>query len=312
MKIRDKDRDSMKINKVAPLAITVAGCLWGTMGLFVRYLNGHGLNSMEICEIRSIITAVVLVAGLAVFNRKLLIIRFRDIWIFACGGVLSIVFFNVCYFKAIEIMSLSVAAILLYTAPIFVMLLSAAFFREKITKRKVISIVLAFGGCVLVSGILTGSVEISTFGILCGLGAGIGYALYSIFSRVGLNRGYHSLTVTAYTFVFAAVGGAFLTDFETVYRVAGESAGVSLYFILFSVVTTILPYILYTAGLGYVENSKASVIASIEPVVATLLGVFVFREKLTFVSAVGVLMVLAAVTLLSYKAKKTEIRLHAD
>ena len=66
--------------------------------------------------------------------------------------------------------------------------------------------------------------------------------------------------------------------------------------------TCFLPYLLYTYGLIGIENGKASIMASIEPVVATLCGVFIYNEGLTVMSTVGILLVLSAIVLLKEKS----------
>ena len=68
---------------------------------------------------------------------------------------------------------------------------------------------------------------------------------------------------------------------------------------VYCIVTTVLPYLLYTAGLAQVENGTASVLASVEPVVATLLGLLVYREAPTVPALVGMVLVLGALILLS-------------
>ena len=133
-------------DRLSPLYIIIAGALWGSMGLFVRRLGDAGCNSAEIAQLRSLVTAVILFLFLIIKERNLLRIRLRDIWCFIGTGVLSIVFFNLCYFTTIELTSLSVAAVLLYTAPAFVIVLSAILFKEQITKRKVIALILTFVG----------------------------------------------------------------------------------------------------------------------------------------------------------------------
>ena len=288
------------MKKIGPFLIILAGTLWGTMGLFVRHLNDMGLASMEIVALRNILAVPLLFSGTVLRNRNLLKIRARNIWPLICSGILSIVFFNYCYFSTISLMNLSAAAILLYTSPIFVMLLSLLLFRERLTLRKIIALILAFSGCCLVSGILSATRSLTLGGLLLGLGSGFGYALYSIFSRFSLNQGLHSITITDYTFLFAAIGSSFLADFSSI-RSAFASHGLTLLFFLifYCIVTTILPYLLYTAGLSTVENGPASVLASVEPVVATLLGLVVFAEKPAISAVVGMVLVLAALVLLS-------------
>lgn len=205
----------MTRTKLAPFYIILAGCLWGSMGLFVRRLGAMGLDSMEIVELRSLLAVALLFTVTAIRNPRQLKVTKRNLVPLGCSGVFSIIFFNYCYFSTIRLLNLSAAAILLYTAPIFVMLLSIPLFHEKLTARKLLALGMAFAGCCLVSGIASASQRLSLQGILLGLGSGFGYALYSIFSRVSLNQGLGSVTITDYTFLFAALAGVFLTDFPS-------------------------------------------------------------------------------------------------
>ena len=284
--------------------IVGAGCLWGTMGLFVRRMGDMGLRSMEIVEARSILSAIMLLVLVLIRDRQLLKVNPRNLWTFAGTGIFSMVFFNVCYFSTIRQMNLSAAAILLYTAPIFVMLLSLMIFREPMTGRKVLALALAFGGCCLVSGLASAAEGLTAVGLLLGLGSGIGYALYSIFSRFALNRGVGSITITVYTFLFAAAGGAFFTDFGSILSAfRSQGPGLLGFLAVYCIVTTVAPYLLYTAGLRYVENGPASVMASVEPVMATLLGLVAFGEKPTLTALLGMALVLGALILLSTGGK---------
>lgn len=295
----------MHRTRLAPLYIILAGCLWGSMGLFVRRLGTMGLGSMEIVELRSLLAVVLLFAVTALRSPNQLKVTKHNLIPLASSGIFSIIFFNYCYFSTIRLLNLSAAAILLYTAPIFVMLLSIPLFHETLTVRKVLALCMAFAGCCLVSGIASASQRLSLQGILLGLGSGFGYALYSIFSRVSLNQGLGSVTITDYTFLFAAIAGAFLTDFSQ-YTAAfsGFGAEFILLAVVYTIVTTVLPYLLYTAGLSQVENGTASILASVEPVVATVLGFVVFSEAPTIQSFLGIVLVLAALILLSIKKKE--------
>jgi len=292
------------MNKLAPFLVLTAGILWGMIGLFVRKLNVLGFDSMDIVVLRSITTSILLAVFLFFYDKDKLKIKLKDIWCFIGTGVFSIVFFNFCYFKAITLTSLSVAAILLYTAPAFVMLMSAILFHEKITKIKVLSLVLTFIGCVLVTGLVTGGDTLNAQGILVGLGAGLGYALYSIFSRFALDRGYHSLTISLYTFVFAMFATIPLADYPKMAGICKHDYKVILFCVLFGLVSTVLPYIAYTSGLQRMENSKASIIASIEPVTATLIGVIAYHESLSALEIIGVVLVLGAITMNNVLEKK--------
>ncbi len=294
-------RENLLIKKTAPFLVLLAGILWGTMGLFVRTLNGKGLNTMEIVALRSIVTCAVLFLFLLVYNRQMLKIRLKDVWCFVGAGLFSIVFFNYCYFKAITMTSLSVAAVLLYTAPVMVMIMSYFLFHEKFTRRKVVAVVLTFLGCVLVTGIAGNGAALSPKGILVGLGAGFGYALYSIFGKFAIERGYHSFTISFYTFLMAAIGSVPLADREGLITAVVQEKFMFAFMIIFGLVSTVIPYLTYTMGLKYMENGKASILASVEPVVATLLGIVLFHESMTLTGVLGVVLVLVAISICQEK-----------
>lgn len=298
------------MKKLAPFLVILAGCLWGTMGIFVRHLNAIGLQSMEIVEARSVLTTVGMFAALGLFRRDLLKIKAKDLWIFMGGGMASVILFNYCYFQTIQQASLSTAAILLYTSPVFVLLLSVPLFSEKLTRKKLICLVLAITGCALASGVAAGGMALSPMTLLLGLGSGFGYGLYSIFSRFALQRGYHPITITAYIFLFGALGGIFLTDFSQITRVVSADGGNLIYLMVYTLVTTIVPYISYTTGLQQVENGVAAVLACIEPVMATVFGIFVFSEMPTLSGWLGILLVLIALTALNLQPKKQHSEEH--
>lgn len=150
-------------------AILAAGSLWGSMGLFVRVYNARGLQSMDIVAIRAMATVIAMFVFMIFFRRELLRIRLRDLWCFLGTGIGSIVFFNYCYFKTISLTSMSVAAVLLYTAPAIVMVLSRILFGERFTVRKVTALVMTFVGCIFVTGIIGDAVSLNAAGILTGL-----------------------------------------------------------------------------------------------------------------------------------------------
>ncbi|MGN0675136.1 MAG: DMT family transporter, partial [Oscillospiraceae bacterium] len=261
--------------------IVSAGILWGLMGLFVRNLDIYGLSSMQIVAVRAFFTMIIMIAFTLIYNKELFIIKLRDIWCFLGTGVCSIVFFNFCYFRTITLTSLSAAAVLLYTAPIMVMTLSVILFKEKITVRKIIAAVAAFAGCALVTGAADGMLALNVNGILTGLGSAFGYALYTIFSEYALNKGYNSITITLYTFIFASVGVIpFVNIPELMDKLSSHPSAIG-WGVLLAFVVTVLPYLIYTLGLKTVEPGKASVMASVEPVTAAIVGISVFSEPLS-------------------------------
>ena len=195
----------------------------------------------------------------------------------------------------------STAAILLYTSPIWIMLMSVLFFREKLNRIKLIALALAFAGCVLVSGISGEGLTLT--GLLLGLGSGIGYGLYSILGTIALRK-YSPYTVTTYTFLFAAAGSWLVcqpADMISKFSAAENLTGLLFFCVLTGLVTAVIPFLAYTLGLRTVEASRAGILATIEPLVATLVGILFFSESLTLISGMGIVLILAAVVLLNRK-----------
>ena len=290
------------MKKFAPMFVLSAGTLWGVMGVFVRKLGTYGFSPLQIACLRILFGAVLFLLITAIFRRDLLKIQPRDVGLFLGMGLLSLLLFTVCYFTTISLASLSVAAILLYTSPIWVMLMSAVCFREKITRRKLLCAAMAFGGCVLVSGIGSAA-SLSPMVIVTGLLSAVGYGLYSIFGTFSLRK-YQPLTVTTYAFLFGAAGALLLCNPAQIARVICESGQPGRLVLLITVtafVTAVLPYLLYTVGLSRMRASAAAIMASIEPVVATTAGALVFGEALTVPAFAGIALVLGAIVVLNAK-----------
>ncbi|TLS37117.1 DMT family transporter [Pseudalkalibacillus caeni] len=288
--------------KIAYLFIALGASLWGIIGLFVTYLYGLGFTPVQVVAIRALSATFFLVLYTLMKNRKLLKIKLADSKYFVGTGIISIVFFNWCLFTAIEETSISIAAILLYTAPAFVTVLSRLLFQEKLTARKLFALFTTLTGCALVIGVFPiGGETITLYGFLLGIGSGFFYALYSIFGKFALRK-YDSLTVAVYTFVFAAIAVAPFSGLSSFVPLFLHGK-VWFYVLGLGFLSTMLAYILYTKGLTYVETSRASIIATVEPVVASLISFLVFNEKLVFWQYIGIVLVITAVVLVQEPAK---------
>lgn len=275
--------------------VLAGASMWGLIGLFNRTLMAAGLTPESIVLVRNLGGLVLLGLVLAVWKRDVFRIRPKHLVYFFGTGIISVLLFTWCYFSCQQECSLAVAAILLYTSPAFVVLLSALLWRDRLTGRKLLALALTFVGCIFVTGVYAGGMTITPRGFLLGLGAGFFYALYSIFGRYALAH-YGPYTVTFYTFAFAGVGSLVFLKPEQM-AVLGNAPMALVAFGLV-VVCTVLPYLLYTAGLARMDSGKAAIIASVEPVVAALVGIAVFHESMSPATGLGVVSILAAVLLL--------------
>lgn len=294
--------DSMEKNtpRNGTLPVILAGCCWGIISIFVRRLNSLGFDSLQIMFLRSWLSVLMLGGYLGIKDRTQLRIRLRDLWIFVGTGIVSLTFFSWCYFSSITLSGAAVAVVLLYTSPIFVMLMSAAVFREKFTARKLAALVLTFGGCVLVAGLAGSRLRLTPYAIALGLGSGIGYALYSVFGGIAVRRNYSSLTVTFYTLLLSGmVLPVLLPMRETAALLAGTIGQGFPYMLGIAFVCTVIPYLSYTYGLSRMEAGRAAVLVTVEPLVGTLLGILVWKEPVDLWKATGIGMIFVAVVLLS-------------
>lgn len=284
-------------NKKAPLFVLSAGVLWGIIGIFSNVLSKGGMSPLQITESRCAVSAVCLFFYLLATDREKLKINIRDIWMFVGTGVCSIAFFNICYFTCINLTSLSTAAILLYTSPCFVMVLSCIIFKEKLTRLKLIALIVAFTGCAAVSGVFSAEMKITAFGLLVGLGSGLGYGLYSIFGRFALKK-YTSLTIIFYTFLIAAVFLMPLCSVTQMAQITASNILLPVNMVLLGAGSTMTPFLLYTKGLSMMDSGRASVLAFAEPLTATAVSALVFGERLTAISITGICLILFGVFLL--------------
>ena len=284
---------------MSSIFIIIAGILWGIISVFVTSLKSIGFSSMEVVALRVIFSAIILLTYLLVTDRSKLKIKLKDIPLFCGTGICSIVFFNFCYFQSIEIIGgAAIPALLLYTAPIFVMFMSLFLFKENITVKKVISLLVTILGMCFLTGVFSGKETTTLEGFL------FGYALYSIFGKFLLKK-YDSMTITTYTFVVASVAVIPFSGIIKDYNLMLNTESL-LWSLGLALVCTILPFILYTKGLLKIEAGKASILATVEPFVAAIIGVTVFSESITVEKIIGMVLILFAIILLNINIKKAK------
>lgn len=274
------------------LQVAAAAVLWGTLGVAVRNLLASGLSPLQAAAWRAGGAFAVLLIYCLLANRAALRVRSRDLLLLAAYGAVSVAGFMTVYFTAIELTTVATAAVLLYTAPAWVVILARALYGEAMTPMKAAAVALTFGGCALVVGAFgPGAVRLTPSGLMAGLGAGLTYALYSIFGKAALRR--HSpLTTVVYTLGFGAV-----------FLVAASGGLPPMRAATFPVLAYVIAaptcaaYLLYIAGLRRIEAGRASVVATLEPVVAALGGTLLLREPMAAAQWAGAALVVGGVVL---------------
>lgn len=282
--------------------IIIAGVLWGTSPLFVNYLSPRGFSSVELTSVRALTTGVVL-GFLILFTKRS---KFRatpvNLLLFVLNGA-AFVGTASFYFQGIKMTSSATAVVLMYTAPIYVLVFSVIFLGERLTRVKISAIAVMTVGSVLVSGVIKGF-AFDPVGILFGLLAGISYGAYNIITKILMRRGADPTTTTFYSFALAAVISFFIATPPSLFGNIAENLPLSIpVLIIFGVTTCVAPYFLYTFALRELPAGTASSLGILEPMSATLLSAVFLSEIPDPLSWVGILLILAAVVMLGLAEK---------
>ena len=291
-------------NKISTLLPIIAGALWGSVGVFVRGFTNGNIDNVSILVMRVLFAAFMMFVFIAIKDKSLLKINLKDVWVFACGGIVAMFGMNFCYNNAINSLSLSLAGVLLALSPVFVMFLAAILFKEKITARSIVCMIFALIGCTMASGVIGGGeIAFSTSGILFGIAAAFFYGLTSIFSKIAMEKGYHALTMTFYSMLILAIVLLPFADWKLVGEYVMVSPANNIIFILMhSLCTAVLPYLLYNLALSNVDASLASIlVAGAEPSAAMIFGIIFFAEMPSVVSILGLVVTIVALTILVIK-----------
>ncbi len=296
-----------RIYNIMPI---ISGICFGSAGIFVRELS-ENMNSTSIISSRVVIAILLLGLWIAVYHPDYFKIKLKDIWIFVGAGVIGTLGLNICYNFSINELSLSLSAVLIALSPIFVIIFAFILFHESITKKKIISIILALAGCVLTSGIFenNASMHWTWIGIFVGSAGAVFYALYSVFSKVGMKRGYQALTITFYSMVAITVVLLPFTQWGHIANyITLNPIRNTLFMVIHSLCTAVCPYAFYTIALDHMDAGKASILCSCEPVAAMVFGIFFFKEIPTALSIIGLIIVLVALAMLVLPDKNEKFK----
>jgi drug/metabolite transporter (DMT)-like permease len=210
--------------------------------------------------------------------------------------------FYFVYTQAILVTNVTTAVVLLYTAPAFVTLMARRVWGEPLATRKLLAIGLAFAGCALVARAydLT-QLRLNGVGLLFGLGAGFTYALFTMFSKAGMKQ-FSTWTLTTYELLFGAL---FLLLFQNIHDLAIVIQQPTAWIFLLGLVLgpTLGAITAFNLGVREVPASNASVVATIEPVMASLLAFVVLGERLEGWQMLGGAMVIAGAVWLSGQSR---------
>lgn len=267
--------------------------LWALLGVFSQRLLAAGVPAIEVAFWRATLASPLFI-GHAALTRSLTVAA-RDLPAFVAFALVGVTLFYASLNLAIDAGGVSLAFVLLYTAPAFVAVLAAALLGERLTRGKALLVVLSVGGVALVSTAGGDGVSPTPAAIAWGLTSGLSYASYYLFGKWALRR-YRPVTIFAWVMPVGALGLLPFVGFE-VLGVSNRAIWVDL--ALMGVLSTYLAYYVYYSGLRTVEASRAVLVATVEPLLAAALAALLFGERLGPAGILGGALVLLAATLAS-------------
>ena len=291
-----------KIYLILPI---LSGIMFGSSGIYVRTLTQNGIDQTTLLFLRFTIAIIPILIAILATDKKLIKARLSDIPLFLVCA-LSIIGLNLFYNQSMNTVPLSLAAVLLSLAPIFVLIFAYILFREKITKRKLICMVLAIIGCVLTTGILENSLSnIPLFGIVSGVGAALFWAVYVMASKKSMENENHTFTILFYAIIFISIVLIPFTNFGQITSFVSINPLMCIIFlVIHSTFSFALPYILSTVSLNYMDSGVSTILISgAEPLAALIFGVLIYSEIPTVLMFCGFILTIIAMMLLTSEKK---------
>ena len=272
--------------------------MWGTSGLFSHTFGLYGYTALQKTAVRGSVAFLCMLAFVLIRHRHALRVKPADLALYAGIG-LSLFGAAAAYYAAMEFCSVATAVVLMYTSPIYVLIFSVLFFGERLTPLKLVGVGGMLLGCCFVSGVFEGFSG-SPVGILLGLLAGVSYGGYSILAKIALRRSCTPISTTLYGFAGMALfaictcqpSGIFPNMMKNPALLIPLSVGLG-------VVTYVVPYFLYTLALRDLPAGTAAALGIVEPMSATLFGIFLLKETTTWLGVIGIVLILGCVLLLS-------------
>jgi drug/metabolite transporter (DMT)-like permease len=287
----------MDDNRKGALLVILAGTCWGVISIFINYLSAAGLGEMQISFLRQLFAVLVFALVILVRDRSKFRIPLKDLALLMLVGFINGVLFNFLYFYTIINSRASIAVVLLYTSPVFVIILARIFFGEKITRNKFIALVLTVAGCLFVTGVIGEGYMPPPVAILTGVLTGLAYALNNILTSAAVKKN-DPLTVTFYTLLFSFIFLIPFSGWGSLTSLCRANPMILVVAFLMCLVTAVFAQYFFSMGLKLIESGKAAIYGATEPIVGSLVGILIFHEESNLMKIAGIIMVIAAILLI--------------
>lgn len=291
--------------QTAFLAVIVSAACFGTLAIITSLAYRAGAEPLPLLVWRFFVATLILGGYLLITRPSALRVSRADLARYVSIAVFGYGAASMCFFHALKFTDASIVAVLLYTYPLMVVLVERVLNGTPLTPGKLTGVATAFVGSVLVLGLVTGG-GVQPLGIVLGLGAGVGYTVFTMLSHrwlPGRSR------ITMMTFMFAT-NSVFMALVATVSGVnlspLGWDLEVWVYVLALVALPTVAAVVLYMRGISSMGPGQASIISTIEPVFTIALACVFLGERLSAIQLIGATLVIAGVVVAERSAGRAE------
>jgi len=288
------------------IACLGAAAAWGANGVASKYLMNMGLSPFVLSQGRLTIASIITVIWLALRKKEALHIRLGHVWHFALLGTIGMAGVNACYFEAISKIATAAAILVEYIAPVLIAVYARLFMSQRMGPVRWAALFLALIGCYfVVGGYNVDLFNMNFTGLMWGLGAAVTYSFYIVYSEY-LLRVYSPWTILLYALIFGSLGWNLALGPSTLPKMGWDFTSWTLIF-LCSSLGTIVPFGLFALGVELLRSTRATIIATFEPISAGIIAFLFLGEKLSVPQIAGGISVLVAVILVQREKEIDEL-----
>lgn len=289
----------MRISKnIAYGLMVVAAIMWATSGTFTELALGEGAEVMEVTVFSTVFTALVLLPLIALLDKRSIRIERKDFWPLFIFSQITGTFFAIAWYMCVDLTGVATAVTLLYAYPSIVTIASIFLLSEKLTREKALALPLTFAGAVMVvgAGDIQEGFNFNALGVMLGVYTAFAGAVYYIWGKKFLAR-YSANTIVLYLTLFSIPSLVLIANPLSIAHTS-ISANAWGYMFLIGLLPGAVGPVVSMVALKHIQASRASIIASIEPVAAVVIAFLVLSQTISLLQGVGVGLVFLGVVML--------------
>lgn len=303
--------EKLKNNKTKGfILVIIAALFWGYMGVPTKNLGDLNFDAFSVSFFRTFIAGIFYFLYCLKKDLNLLKVDEKGLLFFIIYGIIAFGGTFICYNLSVNYISIALATMFMFTSQVWVVILSYFIFEEKFTPKKIIAIVLTLIGCFMMCKIYdTQNISLDPKGVIFGLISGFTFALQIILAKINSSK-YNQNTLLAYSFIFASLSLIPFMNFKNTIHIFQTSNNISFIIkniIIIGFFNTVIANGAYINSVKYIEVGIASIIASSEIVLASIIAYIVFHQTLDCIQIIGMALIIFSIILLQTKDKKQTI-----